>query len=439
MQCTADILVIRASSRNLQSKPYLSLLRRTMIILSAATVFFIAPAINQGPLAEGRHGGMHWVGTWTTPPQAQNPAGTNPASFNNQTLRLIVRSSIGGHQVRVRLSNTFGIQPLAIGAAHIALRSEGAAIVPGSDRTLTFGGAKSTTIWTGALAVSDPVDLDFTALADLAISIFLPDEVPATFPITFHGSARATNYVSSSGDFTASADLPVSTTKQSWYFLTCVEVMAPEQTGAVVAFGDSITDANISTPDTNHRWPNELAIRLVAVHRQMGVLNQGTGGDRILHDGVNGSNDSGLHRFDRDVLSQPGVTHVIVILGINDIRNRNPAEAVTADDMIAGYKQMILRAHSRGIKIFGGTLLPFENETFVVGAYTPEGEAKREAVNNWIRTSGAFDAVIDFEKALRDPSHPTSMLAKYDCGDHLHPSDIGYQAMGDAIDLALLR
>ena len=439
MQSTSHLLVIRTFRGNFPSRLGLRVLLRTLIILSAATVFFLTPAINRSALAQGRHTGMHWVGTWTTPPQAQNPTAANAASFNNQTVRLIVRTSIGGHQVRVRLSNTFGTQPLAIGGAHIALRSEGAAIVPGSDRTLTFGGTKSTTIWTGALAVSDPVDLDVPALADLAVSIYLPGEVPATFPITYHGSARSTNYVSSPGDFTASTELPGSTTKQSWYFVTCVEVMAPEQTGAVVAFGDSITDANISTPDTNHRWPNELAIRLVAAHHLMGVLNEGTGGDRILHDGVNGSNDSGLHRFDRDVLSQPGVTHVIVILGINDIRNRNPAEAVTADDMIAGYKQMILRAHARGIKIFGGTLLPFENETFTVGAYTPEGEAKREAVNNWIRSSGAFDAVIDFEKALRDPSHPTSMLAKFDCGDHLHPSDLGYQMMGDAIDLALLK
>jgi lysophospholipase L1-like esterase len=438
MQPAAQFIDIRPFRKNLPSKIDLGVIRRMSIILLAAAAL-LTPAIDRSAPAEGRKGGMHWVGTWTTPPQAQGPAAANAASFNNQTLRMIVRTSIGGHQVRVRLSNTFGTQPLAVGAAHIALRSEGAALVPGSDRTLTFGGAKSTTIWTGALAVSDPVDLDVPALADLAVSIYLPGEVPATFPITFHGSARSTNYVSSPGDFTASSELPVSTTKQSWYFVTCVEVMAPEQTGAVVAFGDSITDANISTPDTNHRWPNELAIRLVAAHHLMGVLNEGTGGNRILHDGANGANDSGLHRFDRDVLSQPGVTHVIVILGINDIRNRNPAEAVTADDMIAGYKQMILRAHARGIKIFGGTLLPFENETFTVGAYTPEGEAKREAVNNWMRTSGAFDAVIDFEKAIRDPAHPTSMLAKYDCGDHLHPSDVGYQLMGDAIDLALLK
>ena len=409
---------------------------------------------NLPALAQGQQPGMHWVGTWSTPAQAQGAgaanaapnAASNAVSFNNQTLRMIVRASIGGHRVRVRLSNDYGEQPLKIGAVHIALRSKGADIMPGSDRTLAFGGSKSTTIWTRTMVVSDPVDLDVPALTDVAVSVYLPGDVPVSFPITQHGSARSTNYISTTGDFTASTEFPVGLTKQSWYFVTGVEVMAPAQVGAVVAFGDSITDANISTPDTNSRWPNELAIRLVAAHHDMGVLNQGTGGDRILHDAAGGTaaggtNDSGLHRFDRDVLSQSGVTHVIVILGINDIRNRsgNRAEDVTADQMIDGYKQMILRAHARGIKIIGGTLLPNENETFAVGAYTPEGDVKRLAVNAWIRTSGAFDGVVDFEKALRDPSHPTRLLAKFDCGDHLHPSDLGYKEMGNAVDLALLK
>jgi lysophospholipase L1-like esterase len=431
MKSTARVFAVTNVERKFRSTTSL-----TFIILLAFATGLASHAWNTPAFAQGRSGGMHWVGIWTTPAVAQGSGGTAAVGFNNQTLRLIAHTTLGGQEVRVRLSNAFGTQPLAIGAAHIALRGEGAAIVPGSDRALTFGGAKTTTIWAGALAVSDPVKLDFPALADLAVSIYLPGNVPPTFQITYHGGARQTNYISNPGDFTATAELPVSTTKQSWYFLTGLEVMAPEQVGAVVAFGDSITDANISTPDTNHRWPDELARRLVAAHRPMGVLNEGTGGNRILHDGVG---ENGLHRFDRDVLAQTGVTHVIVILGINDIRNRNPEEAVTADDMIAGYKQMILRAHARGIKIYGGTLLPNENETFTVGAYTPEGEAKREAVNAWMRTSGAFDGVVDFEKALRDPSHPTSLLPKYDCGDHLHPSDLGYQIMGDTVDLALLK
>jgi lysophospholipase L1-like esterase len=427
-------------------------------ILLLAVALCCLPATDKTALAQVRQSGMHWIGIWTTPPTAQpsgqqtpvtaalplgpRPSGAPPPEpqlppigFNNQTVRVIVRTTMGARQVRVRLSNAYGMRPLAIGAAHIALRSEGAGIKPDTDRTVTFGGTKSTTIWTGAFAVSDPVDLDVPALADLAVSIYLPGDVPASFPITYHGLARQTNYISSTGDFTSSKDMPVSTTRNSWYFLSGVEAMVPEQVGAVVAFGDSLTDANISTPNTNSRWPDELARRLVAAHQSMGVMNEGTGGNRILHDGVAGSNDNGLHRFDRDVLSQPGITHVIVFLGINDIRNRNPNEAVTADEMIAGYKQLILRAHARGVKIFGATLLPNENET----AYTPEGEVKREAVNAWIRTSGAFDGVVDFEKALRDPSHPTSMLPKYDCGDHLHPNDLGYKTLGDAIDLAMLK
>jgi lysophospholipase L1-like esterase len=406
--------------------------RKSFTIVLALTLTFVVHAAS--PAAPAKD---HWVGTWATPPVAvaQAPVGDPNIAFNNQTLRQIVHISIGGRMVRVRLSNAFGTQPLAIGSAHIALRGAGAATVPGSDRTLTFGGAKSTTIWPGALMVSDAVELDVPALGDLAVSFYLSGDVPATFLVTGHPVSRQTTYISPAGDFTASADMPIGTTKLSWYFLTGVEVMAPEQVGAIVTLGDSITDANVSTPDMNHRWPDELARRLSAAHRQIGVLNEGTAGNRILQDVVG---ESGLHRFDRDVLSQPGVAYVIVLLGINDLRNRNPI-AATAEDMIAGYKQMILRAHARGIKIFGGTLLPFENETFTPGAYTPEGEAKREAVNEWIRTSGAFDAVIDFEKALRDPSHPTSLLPKYDCGDHLHPSDLGYQTMGDAVDLALFK
>jgi len=437
MKTAANLVVVGDVKSNL-STICLELRRISSKVLLISALISVALIIIPIGLAKKNPGNMHWVGTWST-----SPVGTSGISFNNQTLRLIVHTSIGGHTVRVRLSNAYGSQPLLIGAAHIAVRDTGAAIVQGSDRTLTFGGAASTTIWAGALAVSDPVELDVPSLVDLAVSIYLPGDVPGTFQITYHGTAEQTNYISPSGDHTASITMPVSTTKLSWYFLAGVEVMAPDQTAAIVAFGDSLTDANLSTPDTNSRWPDELARRLDGSpgRHNMGVLNQGTGGGRILHDSVG---DGGLHRFDRDVLAQTGVTHVIVILGINDIArptipNGSPAEAVSADDMIAGYKQLILRAHARGLKIFGGTLLPYEDTNFLPGYYTPEGETKREAVNAWIRSSGAFDGVIDFERALRDPSHPTRMLPKYDCGDHLHPNDLGYQVMGDTIDLSLLE
>ena len=376
---------------------------------------------------------MHWVGIWTT-----TPAPVEGVALTGQTLRMIAHGSIGGGTVRVRLSNACGSRKLAIGAAHLALRGEGAGIVPNSGRSLSFHGSPSITIAAGALVVSDPVELEVPPLADLAVSVYLPGDVPETWQIAGHGNAHQTNYISPSGDFSGAAVMPVQETTEAFLFVSGVEVLAPRATGGIVAVGDSLTDANISRLDANHRWPDQLARRLTARRggRVLGVMNQGIGGNRILHDG---RGDSGLRRFDRDVLAQPGVTHVIVLLGINDIRNRNqkPEEFVTAEEMIAGLHQLTVRAHAAGLKIFGGTLLTFEKETFNPGFYSPEGEAKRQAVNAWIREGGAFDAVIDFEEALRDPEHPTRMLPVYDCGDHLHPSDTGYLRMGDIIDLAL--
>ena len=374
----------------------------------------------------------HWVGTWTT-----TPAPAEAAAFSNQTLRMIAHVSLGGSRLRVRLSNAYGTAKLAIGAVHIGLHAGAASIVPGSDRVVTFGGEGSATIAAGSLLISDPIAFDLPPLSNVAISIHLPGNIPATFQVTGR-YARQTNYISPPGDFSATTIMPIGKITDEWYFVSGIDVAATAETGGVVALGDSLTDANISTPDVNCRWPDQLARRLHARAggRPMGVMNQGLGGNRILHD-VRG--DSGLRRFDRDVLAQPGVTHVIICLGINDIRNRwgKPEEVVNPAGMIAGLKQMALRAHTRGIKIFGGTLTPFENETFLVGAYTPAGEATRQAVNAWIRTSGAFDAVIDFEEGLRDPSHPTRMLPIYDCDDHLHPSDLGYHRMGDIINLSL--
>jgi len=375
--------------------------------------------------------GMHWVGTWATA-----PAPAEGVALGNQTLRMNARVSIGGKTLRVRLSNAYGVRPLTVGSAHIGLRATGPGIVPGSDRTLTFGGEASATIAAGALLLSEPVELEVTPLADVAITFFLPGDIPASFGITGR-YARQTNYISPPGDFSAEAVMPVGRITDDWLFVGGIDVLAPASAGGVVALGDSLTDANISTHDAFCRWPDQLARRLVARDgRAMGVMNQGLGGNRILHD-IRG--DSGLRRFDRDVLAQPGVTHVIVVLGTNDLRNRwaKPEEEVTAEQMIAGLKQMALRAHSRGIKIFGGTLMPFENETFLVGAWTPAREAVRQAVNAWVRDGGAFDAVVDFDRGVRDPEHPTRMLPIYDCGDHLHPSDAGYNRMGDIIDLTL--
>jgi len=367
----------------------------------------------------------HWVGTWTTA-----PAPAEGVAFSNHTLRMNVRASLGGDTLRVRLSNACGSRPLAVGAARIGLRDAGPNIVPGSDRQVTFGGVDTATIAAGALLVSDLVSLPLPPLSDLAISVHLPGDLPASFGITGRYS-RQTNYISPPGDFTAAVAMPVGKLTDDWYFVCGVDVLAGPDTGGIVALGDSLTDANISTIDQLSR-----RLQARATGRPMGVMNQGLGGNRILHD-IRG--DSGLRRFDRDVLAQPGVTHTIVMLGTNDLRNRwaRPEEEVTAEQMIAGLKQLAVRAQTRGIKIFGATLTPYENETFLPGAWTPEREARRQAVNAWIREGGAFDAVVDFNRALRDPAPPARMLPIYDCRDHLHPSDQGYNAMGDAIGLAL--
>jgi lysophospholipase L1-like esterase len=378
--------------------------------------------------------GLRWVGTWTT-----TPAPAEGAAFANQTLRMNARVSIGGDRLRVRLSNAYGSRPLLVGKACLGLRDAGSGVVSGSSKKLSFGGDDSVTVAAGALAVSDPVSLELPPLADIAISIYLPRDLPANFGITGR-YARQVNYVSPPGDFADSTVMPVGSVTGDWFFVSGVDVLASSETGGVVAVGDSLTDANISTLDAHCRWPDQLSRRLQARRggRPMGVMNQGLGGNRILHD-IRG--DSGLRRFDRDVVAQPGVTHVIVMLGTNDLRNRwaKPEEEVTADQMIAGLKQLAVRARTAGIKIFGATLTPFENETFLPGAWTPIREQTRQTVNEWVHEGGAFDAVIDFDRALRDPEHPTSMLPIYDCGDHLHPSDLGYNKMGDAIDLSLFE
>jgi lysophospholipase L1-like esterase len=375
-----------------------------------------------------------WVGTWTAA-----PAPAEGAAFANHTLRMTPRVSLGGSRLRVRISNAYGTRPLAIGAAYVGVRSAGPGVVPGSNRRLTFGGEASGTIVAGGLIVSDPVELQVAPLSDLAVSVHLPQDLPASFGITGR-YARQTNYISPPGDFAADEVMPVGRLTDDWYFVCGIDVVGSRETGAVVALGDSLTDANISTHDGHHSWPSQLARRLAArtAGRPIAVMNQGLGGNRILHD-IRG--DSGLRRFDRDVLAQPGVTHTIIMLGTNDLRNRNarPEEEVTAPQMIAGLRQFAVRGQARGITVIGATLTPFENETFLPGAWNPKREAVRQAVNEWLRKTDQLDAIADFDEALRDPDHPTRMLPVYDCGDHLHPSDRGYRAMGDAIDLSLFE
>ncbi|MGY8959811.1 MAG: SGNH/GDSL hydrolase family protein [Alphaproteobacteria bacterium] len=373
----------------------------------------------------------NWVGGWSA-----TPAPADGVSLSSPTIRMFPRISLGGDLIRIRLSNAAGKGDLIIGSTHVARRAPGAAIQPETDRTVTFNGRGDVKIPAGAFAISDPVSLTVAPLDDLAVSLHIPIDIPASFGVTGRYS-RQFNYLSPPGDFSGHEVMHTSRVVDDWYFLAGIDVLADDAVGGVVAFGDSITDGNISTYDAFCRWPDQLARRLIARRGKMfGVMNQGLGGNRILHDG---RGDCGVKRFDRDVLAQPGVTHAIVVLGINDIRNRGglAEEVVTAEGMIDGLRQMTMRARDHGVKIIGGTLTPFENETFMRGAFTPEGEAKRIAVNEWIRKSGAFDAVIDFDECLRDPDHLTRMLPEYDNGDHLHPGDVGYNRMGDLIDLSL--
>lgn len=381
----------------------------------------------------------NWVGTWGT--AAGGPA--RPAqlhTFDGQTLRLIVHASIGGARVRIRLSNELGAKPLQIGAAHIALRKDGAEIVPGTDRVLSFGGQQSATIPPGAPLLSDPVALDVPALADLAVSIYLPGQAEAS---TVHEWAAQTSYVSGAGDFTGAASLPGSQPVKYWPFLTEVDVEAPDA-GAVIALGDSITEASKTALDAGHRWTDLLALRFQrAGGYRVGVVNRGVSGNRLLRDPGEQPlfGRALLARFDRDALATAGARYVVVLIGINDIGHPGTgaiplAETPTAQELIAGYRQLIARAHAKGLAVYGATLPPFEGTSFA-HFYTPEKAPVRDAVNDWIRGGGEFDGVIDFDRALRDPAHPTRLLPKYDSGDHLHPNDAGNQAMADAIPLEL--
>jgi lysophospholipase L1-like esterase len=432
-------------------------------LLTSALLLTLSAAVPSAQRA-ARNGTTpaHWIPTWTTSqqlvrfPAAQPAATAAPApatstngqapppaaapaplqGLRNQTLRMIARTSIGGRRVRVKLANAFNGPRVEIGAAHIALRDKDSAIVTTSDRALTFGGASAVKIAPGAVVVSDPVDLALPPLTDVAVSLYFPGE---TGPPTTHARGLRTTYISTEGNHTASAAIAVASTQLSYYWLAAIEVDAAPDARLIVAFGDSITDGSQSTPDTNNPWPAILATRLAAgkATANIAVANQGIGGNRVLSDGTLFQGVSALARLDRDVLSQPGATWLIVLEGINDIGNATAGLAnvppLTANDLIQAHRQIIDRAHTHGIKVIGATLTPFEGASY----FREEGETIRQALNQWIRTSGAYDAVIDFEAVVRDPANPRRIKADFDPGDHLHPNDAGYRAMAEAIDLRI--
>ena len=412
--------------------------------LLGCAALFDSAAIAKGAASAHEH--EYWIATWGASPHHiitffQN--GPLSAPLDGQTVRQRIHLSAGGHRLRVHFSNAFGATPLVIGAASVALPNREASVKPRSVHRLTFGGAGSITIPPGAPALSDPVDLSVPDQGDLVISIYLPG---STRIETMHATGQQTGYLSQPGDFTASANMPVAAETQSRLFLSEVDVMTQAVPGVIVAFGDSITDGANSTSGTNHRWPDFLYGRLRAAahgHPTPAVVNEGLSGNQLLRDlmGV-----SALARFDRDVLAVPGVRDVIVLIGINDIgvpgaRFGNAQPLIAASDeptlasLIAGYRQLIARAHEHRLRILGATLTPFQG----AANYTPQKEQLRQSVNRWIRTSGAFDGVIDFDAAARDPSHPGQFLPAYDSGDHLHPKDAGYHAMAAAVNLSLLR
>lgn len=389
----------------------------------------------------------HWVPTWGTalspaqPPAAPGVVGQPVPTarqalggFNKQTIRMIVPVSIGGQRVRVQFSNAHSSAPLTIGAAHVALHGKESAIVSGSDRTLLFGGRAGVALAPGATAISDPVDLEVPALGELAVSVYVPG---ATGAPSVHGTGLHTTYISKQGDETGHPVLDDAATTQAWYWLSSVYVPAPANAATVVAFGDSITDGFRSTPDANASWPSRLARRLLAnpATANIAVVNQGISGNRLLRDGA-GVN--ALARFDEGVLSQPAVTWVILLEGINDIGRATgpaavPADAATTEDLIGAMRQFVEQAHLRGIRVMGGTMTPYAGAAY----YSEKGEAIRDAVNEWILKNGFFDAVIDFNAVVRDPEHPLQYRPDFDSGDHLHPNDAGYRAMADAVDIAV--
>jgi lysophospholipase L1-like esterase len=382
-----------------------------------------------------------WAETWATSPTQPTSEVVNAAygGFRDQTIRDIVFTSVGGQQVRIRLSNVFGTRPLVIGQVSVGAVASGGAL-SGPAYPVKFAGSGSVRVPAGQEVVSDPVPLAVSPLEDLAVSIYLPDP---TGPATYHFFGQQDNYIAPGDQVADPGDAAFRTRTISWYFLDGVDVLNAAR-GTVVAFGDSITDGIGSADGANDRWPDFLARRLDAQYGAAApaVLDEGIGGNRVLH-GSACFGQSALARFNRDVLDQPGVRDVIVLEGINDIGYSSGADVgcevpntdVSAAQIIAGYKTMIAEAHAHGIRIFGATLTPFESSWF----WSPEGQAKWNAVNHWIRTSGAFDGVVDFARAVADPNDPDYLNPAYDSGDGLHPNDAGYAAMAGAIDLRRLR
>jgi lysophospholipase L1-like esterase len=407
-----------------------------------AAACILVLALSLTPLAHA----AEWVQTWGAAPLPPGPTmGPFPGTpqFENQTIRQTVRVSAGGQRIRIRFTNEYGTKPLTIGAARIALADEKGDIQAGSERPVLFSGKPSATVPAASPYLSDPIELPVKALSSVSISIYFPN---ATGPCTCHSTGLQDALVSDSGDYTATAFTPKQTLQQR-LFISGVDVEVASQARAVVVLGDSISDGMGSTPNTNRRWPDLLAARLHEKGAHWGVVNMGISGNRVLSDGAG---QSALARFDRDVLSVPGVKTVVIFEGVNDLglsygrfegpmadvfKSMQPHSKATAESLIAGYRQLIARARAKGLNVLAATITPYDGAAY----YSEEGEAVRQAVNEWIRTGKEVDGVLDFDAAIRDPAQPSRIKDGFHSGDFLHGSDAGYAAMAASIDLSLFE
>ncbi|MCX5391166.1 SGNH/GDSL hydrolase family protein [Streptomyces sp. NBC_00094] len=416
-------------------------MRSTSTLRRAATALLTVAALGIAPtaLADTGHQGPSWRAAWAASPQSPTApfsANWSLQGFADQTVRQVVRVTTGGTRARIELTNRYGTTPLRITGATVARTDKGSAVRPGSIRQLRFDGRASVTIPAGGTLLSDAANLPVEAFGSLTVTLYLAD---ATGPATFHHFSSATSY-RADGDHRADlAGTAFDETSASWYFLSGVEVTGGRDTGrrnGVVTFGDSITDGVGSTLDTDNRYPDQLAERLAEAGRPRAVVNHGIAGNQVVND-TTWAGDKALSRFRKDVLTEPGVRTVIILEGINDIGGSTttfpaaPTPDVSAERLIAGHRTLIREAHAKGLKAVGATLTPIKGSFY----YSPANEAKRDAVNEWIRTSGAYDAVVDFDRAVADPADPDRMLTAYDSGDALHPNDAGYTAMAGAVDL----
>ncbi|MGA9289728.1 MAG: SGNH/GDSL hydrolase family protein [Anaerobacillus sp.] len=407
---------------------------RKLVVLIILIMILVAMVGAKGWNSEKKDGlgKSKWIGTWGASMQAPDKEGNSHEGFEDQTIRLILRPHIDGEKMRIRLSNEFGSLPLSIKEVRVAVSEQGASVDADTDKVLTFEGEKGATVPAGQKQYSDPINFPVDADQSLTVSLYVDDE---TGPTTWHKRSNQTVYMSEAGNHASdSGGSAYKLKEEAWFWLDRMEVI-PEDSidGSVVVVGSSIANGNYSTLNANHRWPDYLADRMNEENSKvkMSVLNAGISANHLINS-ESGKGENALARLDRDVFSQPGVQAVILHEGINDLRHYPEYDS---EKVIKRMEDIIKTTHDKGLKIYGGTLTPYKDS----GMYTSEGEATRQEVNKWIRTSGEFDAVIDFDKTLRDPDNPAKYLTKYDSGDHLHPNDAGYEQMANVVDLSLFE